>query len=417
MILLYTIFFSLLLFFNYKKHGITPSTFILGVYWISSICGIILLYGYDHFDASKITFAPVIYHITCLALFLLPVLYFGNIDVNQIKYPSYDVLKYLLWFIIILSIMSIGVSATKVQTAFSYDLNEARRLHNLRELHDDGDRNIFVYLGRLGTDMSFFALFFFFLVLTRYPQKRVIQILLIVSSLSVIISNLSIMGRDGIVRWLFFFATCFLMFRDKISEGLKRKIYMGVSVIFIPIIIIFSLITQARFSEKGDGTMYSVASYLGQSFIYFSYNFDNFEDGMSGGRMVFPSLFPTSERVLLNNLNDSFYADYNLNTFPTFVGSFYLDMGFTKTFFLALGFFIVMFFYLRIHKPQKSFSKLIAFLILYETMLLGVFYYMFTNETSVNVFILIFILCVFLQLHSYFYASKNSNQLNSPEVN
>jgi hypothetical protein len=116
-------------------------------------------------------------------------------------------------------------------------------------------------------------------------------------------------------------------------------------------------------------------------------------NGTAGGRMNFPSLFPAGQQVSINNLNDIFFANYNLNTFSTFVGSFYFDMGLLRTFDAALLFFLIFLFYFR-KNISNSFSTLIVYLILYEIVLLGVFYYMFSSTEVVNTFIFIILLSI-----------------------
>ena len=403
MLILYLLFFSFLFLLNYKKHGFTPSTFIIGIYLFSSVMSLLLLYHYEAFDEEKISLTAIIFHIICLYLFLSPVIYFGNTNINEIKFPPYGLLRYLVWSIILLSLTSIVVSWSKLKVVFAFEeLSEARRLHNARELYEEGG-DIYTYLGGIGHHLSIFAMFFFFYFVAYYPQKKITQLLLFLSSFAIVFSNLSIAGRDGIVRWAFFLIFFFSFFKKNISAKVKKYIYTLSLMAGIPIISIFIAITQSRFGEKGGDVLLSVASYIGQSFPIFSYNFNQFMDGTAGGRINFPFLFPASQRASMNNLNDYFYADYNLNTFPTFVGSFYLDLGLLKTLLLALLFYLIFTYYYKFHKPRASFVKIISFIILYQIMLLGIFYYMFYSSTVTNTLFLLIVLSVFLQYKSASY--------------
>lgn len=414
MLFLYLIFFSILFLYNYRKHGFTPSSFLLAIYLTASVMSLILMYYFQTFDDKKISFAAVSFHIVCLYLFLSPIIYFGNIDIKTIIFPPYSILKYLIGLIVILSFISIAVSWQKMKIAFSFnELKEARRLHNLRELYDD-DRNIFTYLGTIGQHLSIFAMLFFFHFVVTYPQKKIIQMFLFLSSFAVVFANLAIVGRDGIVRWVFFMIFCFSLFRNSISQRVKSYIYRLFLIGAIPAIYVFSLITDSRFSDRNQGILYFICSYIGQPFLYFSYNFNAFMLGTSGGRMNFPIFFPKSERVLMNNLNDTFYADYNLNTFPTFVGSFYIDLGLLKTLLLAIAFYLFFTLYFRIKKPKASFPKLIAFSALYQIVLLGVFYYMFYSITVINAILSFFLVVIFLEYLAGLSKKKhNKNQLSS----
>lgn len=400
MLILYLLFFSFLFFLNYRKHGFTPSTFIISIYLLSSVMSLLLLYYYQIFDEERISLIAIIFHIICLYLFLSPIIYFGNININEIKFPPYRILRYLIWTIILLSLISIVVSWSKLKIVFAFEeISEARRLYNARELYDE-DRNIYTYLGAIGHHLSIFAMFFFFYFIIFYPQKKIIQLLLFISSFAIVFSNLSTAGRDGIVRWGFFMIFAFSIFKKNISARAKKYIYTLSLIAGIPIVSIFVIITQSRFGERNGGVLQSIASYIGQSFPIFSYNFNQFMDGTAGGRINFPFLFPISQRRSLNNLNDYFYADYNLNTFSTFVGSFYFDLGLLKTLLFALFFYFIFTYYYKFHKPRASFVKMMSFIILYQIMLLGIFYYMFYSTTVTNTLLLLIAIAVFLQYKS-----------------
>jgi oligosaccharide repeat unit polymerase len=391
---LYFIFFSAWLLLNYKYHGLNASTFLLAVYLVSSIGAIFLMYFYHSYDEEKIFFSAALFHITCLFLFLAPIVKVGNTNVQSFRMPSYKYLNYFAWIIISLSIISIVVASTKLKVVFSYDdLARARAMHNLNELYSNEQRNVFTYLGGIGQHLSLIALFMAFYFSINFPKKKLIFSLLFASSFAVVIQNLTIVGRDGIVRWILFFLFVFFIFKKQISLKTKRKIIKFSAIAIIPMGLLFFQISAAKFQGVGKGIIYYFVDYLGQSFIYFSYNFHQFMNGTAGGRMNFPSLFPAGQQVSINNLNDIFFANYNLNTFSTFVGSFYFDMGLLRTFDAALLFFLIFLFYFR-KNISNSFSTLIVYLILYEIVLLGVFYYMFSSTEVVNTFIFIILLSI-----------------------
>lgn len=397
MLFLYFVFFLFWFLLNYRKHGFNPSSFLIGVYTFCSAIALFLLYYFQLFQEERINTIAILYHIICLYLFLSPIIYFGNISIENIPFPPFRLLRYLIWLIITLSFISIIISLGKLKTVFAYqELREARVLHNAGMLHEK-DSNIFSYFGALGHHLSIFALFFFFYIFTNFPKKKYLQILLFLSSFAIVISNFAIAGRDGVIRWLFFFLFFFSFFRMKISRKRKKKIITLAMLGGIPIIAVFFAISESRWNGRADNLLTPIAAYTGQSFLYFSYNFPAFIDGSTGGRSSFPILFPNHEKATMNNLNDYIYADYNLNTFTTFVGSFYLDMGLLTTLLIALIFYLTANFYFRFYKPKVSFVKLIVFIIFYQVMLLGVFYFMFYSETVVKTLIALAIISSFLQ--------------------
>jgi len=409
MLILYFLFFSVWLYSNYRRYKFTPSTFLLGIYWLSSLAAQFLLYGYKTYSESRIELSAIIFHIICLFLFLYPLIRFGNENIIKFRLPSLKYIKIFSWFIIALSVIAIIVAAYKVKFVFSFsDLTEARRLHNAGELYDRNNGDFFDYIANIGPHLALFALFMSFYVFAFYPRSKKLFILLFISSFSIVLGNLAILGRDGIIRWFLFFFFVYSYFKRYLLRKTKRLIRFLFILVGLPIILIFFKITDVRFTGRDEGLFYYLIDYTGQSFIYFSYNFNRFIEGTSGGRMNFPILFPSSERAQMGHLNDIYMADYNLNTFSTFVGSFYFDMGLTKTLFLAISFFL---FFLLFFKRRKtySFTKLIVFLILYEVVLLGVFYYMFSSPTVINTFILLICIAVFIVFNEKYF-HKNSKK-------
>lgn len=399
MLAIYFLFFSTWVYLNYKRHGFSPSTFLLGVFWLTSIASMTLVYGYQTYIEERILWYAIIFHVICLFFFLYPVVKFGNLEINKFKMPPIKYIKILSWILIVFSISSIVVSTFKIQVAFSYDdLNEARALHNKGELNENADRNIFTYIGDIGQNLSIFPLFLSFYLFIFYPKLKLMTLLLFISSFAIVFNNLAIMGRDGIIRWFLFFIFVFSFFRKYISPKLKKQVFLLFIIGAVPIITIFYKITQARFINRDKDPFYYIVDYTGQPFIYFSYNFKNFMEGTAGGRMNFPLLFPDSERASINNLNDRYSADYNLNTFPTFVGSFYFDLGLIKTFILGVVFFLYFSYYFRRRKIY-NFSQLIVFITLYHVFMLGVFYYVITSTTSNKSILAIIIFSLFVEFH------------------
>ena len=403
MIILYVCFFGYWFYDNYKNNGFNISSFLLLLYMCSSVISVILLYGYERYDQDRINLYAIIFHVFCYFLFLKPLISFGNrLDLSKIQFPQIKFIKLISLFIILLSVASFAVNIPKMLYSFSFaELSEARKLHNARELFDN-EKGILEYLGSLGTALSYYSLFFFFYFLAFYRRNKLIIFLLFFSSFAIVVNNLAIMGRDGIIRWLLFFVSLYIFFKDYLEFDIKNKIKRTALIPAIAFIGILGSITFSRFGERDYSVFYSVLSYAGQQNIYFSYNFEQFMDGLAGGRMNFSYFF--TNRVSINNLNEIVYADYNLNTFSSFVGSFYMDLGLIKTFILALFLFIFnSFFLLRI-----NFFKLIYFLIIYEVVLLSLFYYMFYSPTRVNTLILFLLLCYVIYMHKRIILKKNN---------
>ncbi|MDM1033762.1 oligosaccharide repeat unit polymerase [Myroides odoratimimus] len=393
MLAIYIFFFGAWFIYNYRIYGINVSTFIIGLYLLSAISGFILLYAFDFYDPERILVKAIFTHIICLFLFLYPVVYVGNKGLKNVIFPGFTQLRYLIFILIFLGLVTIITSVENVQKVFSFtDLSEARKLYNAREI-DVTSTGIFGYLAGIGTHLAYYSIFFFFYLLAFFPQKKLLIVLLFISSFGNIFYNLSAMGRDGLVRWMLFIIINYLLYKDYLSISLKAKIKKMSFIPLVAILLVFFMITFSRFGDRQQGVMFYIFDYIGQQNIYFSYNFDQFFEGAAGGRLNFGYFLGDS--ISMNNLNDIFYADYHLNTFSTFVGSFYFDTGFLTTLLLSIFFYIISFCFIKIGK--FTFTKFVVFLIFLEIELLGIFYYMFYAPTRINTLLLLIIIsfCIY----------------------
>jgi len=305
--------------------------------------------------------------------------------------PNSTGLKMFTYILIVFGLSAFFVNIPKLSQLLSVDdLSSARSSYNYGTLYEDQNTGIMAYLAGIGSSLAYFSLFLFFYFLSHFPKKKLLIVLLLISSFADPLTSLSIVGRGGIVRWLLVFIFLFLFFKSKLPYGMKQKIMRYGLIISVPFILIFSIITLSRFSDREYSVLFSILNYAGQSFVYFSYNFDQFFDSTFGGRMNFPIFFPNEQ--ISSQLNDMVYTDYYLNTFSTFVGSFYKDMGFYITLLIAVLYKLWSFFYFKMTKYPYVFPRIIVFLILAQIFLNGIFYFMYTGTTAVRTFLLVYIL-------------------------
>lgn len=384
--------------FNYKKWGFNASSFLIFIYFLSSFTAGILLLFYDFYDPDQILWYAVVFHLICLYLFLSPVVNVINRYSHSFNFTANQGVRLFSWLSIGFGMLAIISAASKFKTILSFDsLSLARTMYNRGELHDGGSGGLIEYFGTIGGMFSYVAMFLFFYYLVFFPKRKLLIVLLLIASFADPLYSLSAVGRGGIIRWAFLFIFFFLFFKNQLSRKAKRMIIKTTLIFCGPLFLIFLLITLSRFGDRDNPVIYFILSYLGQSFIYFSYNFDLFFNDTFGGRMNFPIFFPDSQRINVQ-LNEEIYADHYLNTFSTFVGSFYKDMGFYKTFLLALLFNLCAKISFQYTREPFTFTKTIVLVILFQIFLNGLFYYMYSGTTAMRSIILIIIFAICVQL-------------------
>lgn len=365
---------------NLKSNGFNASTFLIFMYLIIGLASIPLLYIFKTFDVSDITFKSISSLVLFLFLFLYPIVKMGN---NKFSIQiSNQLMKIFAWYIIIFSFIAIIDSIPGAIKSFSLgDLHYARSLYT--ESMDDLEsrtNNIFLnFLLRAGTQYSFFAMFLAFYFKIK-EKNNLLFYLLLISSTCIVIYNLTIAGRDGIVRWIFMFIFSYLTFKHLINKKIKRNIILYGFLVAIPLLIIFLTITEARFGDSVQtymfGPLYTIISYLGQSPIYFCIRFEPMFEG---------SMFSSNINV-------------PTNIFSTFIGSNYYNYGFYLTLLISILFFLV---FLHISKRKINYSKfpiLIAYIYLYQVQILGIFYDMFRGTSSRRYFLVLLIFSIIISI-------------------
>lgn len=401
-ILIYIVFLGLWFIRNTFRNGFNGGTFLIFIYLLGAIAGFYIVISTDMFDSNRLDFFAIIYHCFCLVLFLYPVVYISN--KNSFQLPSNLSLKFVYGIIIFFGIFSFLSIVPKVIDIFQMDdgLRRARYLFNQDQLNES-EGGMLGYLGAFGSALSYFSLYFFFYNLGNFPNKKKLIILLLFCSLADPLTSLSMVGRGGIVRWLFMFLFFYFNFRKEINPIFRKKMLKWLSIFSAPMAIALIAITVSRFSEREYPIYIYILQYLGEPFIYFSYIFKDFFSNTTGGSQTFPFLFSNTTNI---SESSGISIDYSINTFATFIGSFYKDVGFVYTLLWALVFFITFFILYRSARNPNKFYKLFYFVIVSQIIVNGLFYFQFTGTTKMRSFIAMTLLAGILPI----FLPKNRNK-------
>lgn len=399
-ILIYVLFFGIWFCRIYKQYGFNISAFLLVFYLFSSVCCFCIFLFYPHMieHPERVKFYSVLYHILVLSLFLSPVVYAGNrLCVEKLSFDT-KLLNRFSYCLIIPSILSICLSMGDVINIFAFgNLLDARNtLLQDSSLNYINRFGMLGYLPALGPGLSFLCLFFSFYYRFFLKEKGYITNLLFISSFCIVVFNLTIAGRDGIVRWLLFFLFSVIFFRRYLSFRTNRKFWMVLLVFSIVIISVFLLISGDRFGDRDENTFFYLLNYYGQPFYYFSYHFQRFAySNIQGISSIFP--FITGNVQFIYDLNSLISADYFLNVFATFIGSFLYRTGAVNSFCIGVSAFFLLY-WVFVNMKIVSLSKLILFLFMYEIFMLGLFYYMHGGRMTQYTIVFYIFLALILNL-------------------
>ncbi|MDE6668779.1 MAG: hypothetical protein K2K26_03735 [Muribaculaceae bacterium] len=411
LIALYTVFFGCWALENYRKCGFNLSVFLIMLYCLGSICCLCIAGFYPEYIKfpERITFGSVASHILLLWLFMYPLIKYGNtfdLDDFDIDVSRLDAFA---WCVAIPAVLSMIASSFDVAQIFLYsDFLAARKAFlagDISNIYMD-KYGAFGYVLSLGPQLSWIATFLFYYYYFYLDRRDLLTWLLLASTLSIAVNNLAIAGRDGFVRWIFFMLAGFILMRRYIDFRAHRKTFIIIGLVLTAVLVGFTAITLDRFEKSQYGAFFSLLRYGGEQFFLYSYGYERFFDaGYDTVASLFPSI--TREEVDMYFLNKRVKADFFLNTFPTFVGTFVRRVGFFNTVALAVGAFIFFFlsFWKRGPLSRITLTRAVAYLFYYEFMLLGFFYYMhggrFTQYT-----IMFYLLLAFCFSHFTFRSNR-----------
>lgn len=382
----------------------TPSSVLLGIYAISAICSIIALNsGYYTEPYSSYYWLPLIFFLLFIIAFLLPFRIFDEVKVKELVLPDKSFMDAFSIIIIILSFYAIFFWGRSFRTIFA--------LSNLADARNgmvSGDEQFFeagimATIASVSASLYVFAQILFFIYYIEGKNKTR-SILLLISSLSEPLHVFAFVGRDGVVFWIFSFLFLLAFFLPYIPTDKTKRVIRRFSLFAGFLLIPFFLITISRFEASDMGTSGSIFSYLGQSFIHGPLYFGIDDKPRSYGGS-FPLYYEILGKEKPLRVGYDRYGDWKSWTFSTFVVSLYTNLGLIGLIITCVVMFC--FFYFRIIKTSKDrmgLSHLTIYMLYFQIIAQGVFYFHQYTRGGNLFIILCFVLAFIFKI-----ATNNSN--------
>ena len=360
------------------------------------------------FQAEQaISFEPMLYLSICFIIIFWGFSGFRDKNLISIKIERIFLYRTLEYFLLLGGFLSILFFLPFAATALKGDISL-----NRNEIVATGsalaDFGIINSIFSLMSNLFIIAHVCSFVNLIPINGKRHVYkaYLLLFSSLSFVVYVLAYAGRDGVVYWLMSYIFCFLLFRKFLMKNDLKKIKCIFAFVFTITIIPFLMISISRFSEMDGGTVLWMINYAGQQLQNFNTHFQ-VEAPLMYGMHTFPIIYDVLNLLGLGVSTkadmDVFYSYFLIEgvdpfVFTTFIGNFIIDFGKIWT----LLFLCIMSLAIRslMQKVTRTgilaFSNLLIFILLYQAVYWGVFYF---RLYVANYYILsIILLCVAFKL-------------------
>lgn len=376
-----------------KKSFLCSSSILLGIYVVSAIFALPTLSIGEYKEPYLSSYWwPAIVFLFYLLLLLIPARGFKDNAVTQLVLPSRQALNVMATVIIVLSFYSLIYYSSTVSTIFTMDLGDARTdLYLGEEYVEAGLMNT---IASVSASLYVFALLLFFIFLT-IPSSKFVRTLLLISSLSEPLHILAYVGRDGVVFWLFSFVFLYTIFRNYMepaSKSFLKKIFIVAGVILI---IPFMLITISRFGDSGNnqGAFDSIINYWGQGYIQGTlYMGIENKPPISHGSS-FPLFYELTGISKPVSMGMTQIGEWRSWFFGTIVTSLMRNFGHVGFWIIVMVTLALFFGIMKIKSGRLQFHQLIFYILYFQIMSQGVFYFKQYTRGG-NLFILLTLLLV-----------------------
>ncbi len=332
------VFLWVLVLFKYqkKRQYFGASSIILSSYLVYAVCSWVLYNSQlNNGNYNNLSLGAFIYLFLMLLIAVMPAIKFRE-ETLILQPPSKIVIDLFSTVFIVATLVrlpDIIMNMGEGLVLLMLDEDGGSELYHLtneteREAIGGGISNIFAIIYNVFLDVGILVAFYYMTLKKKSKTLLWGYILAIISSLLLPLSQ----GlRTGVMMKSFNLLIAFFLMKPFLSTDIKKKIYIGGSIVMGFVILLFMLLTISRFGDQDSGTSGSMLSYIGQADLNFNmYALDangirygdrtcNTFKILLGFDNVPKNIVETRDRYSSLALDDS--------VFSTFVGDFVLDFG------------------------------------------------------------------------------------------
>lgn len=361
MVLVTFFYFVFQTLWSYKKEGWNISAYLFLLYAVTSFfaCGIVFFTPNSELAKVDNGFIPTFVYCFLITCTIAP---FRNLKLNKpiclnkgIKVFNFISYFYIGLFFLMLILFSSNIYSILVNGNF-YIMRIQGGVSGL------GNTNVLLRTVMIAFgELSSLMLFFFFYSIAYLKRSKKFNILLFVSSLSMILLGIMNIDRSRIFYWIVIFGLALTIFLPHLSKKEKRTAFLMFGIVGFVLVMYFMAVSVSRFDRGDSNVENGLLSYAGQPYLQFCDYFNNYEPPEINFHHFFPNIYhffidgystavEIGERVELK-------TGKFVNVFYTYLGSIMLDSGrFFMLIFVFLYVSIVKFF-----MPRNKVSNSISF--------------------------------------------------------
>jgi oligosaccharide repeat unit polymerase len=266
-------------------------------------------------------------------------------------------------------------------------LAQARGESTLTSSGAGGAFHSIVILANTFGGYSMIMLLFYFYSICFLNKTKLFNSIILLSSMTVIAIGILGIDRSKSVYWLITYGFMLILFWRHMSSKQHKQIIKVTGIICFLVLAYFLMVTFSRFNDGAKASQNSMIWYAGQSFLYFSYFFDNVNYEVFSLQRIFPwfyNLFIENGINSTNELNVDIQNKTNtyVGVFSTFIGDIMVASG--K--FIAVAYCIIFYFISKKllnfrNNLYIDFHQLIFLFCLITIPMLGVFTHFYASHS------------------------------------
>lgn len=404
----FVMWFLTFIFYVYKKKSIGIGGALLLVYAFTSSTSIYYYNNSNISQVSSISFVPFLYLYICTLICIFPFLkYSDKIDSVKLDESCTPIIN---TFLLVCSPIIFEALFEMLYISLSTSSSALGRIYE-SEADVVGDKLSFIGRKTMAVVRWFSDLWviFFFYTVRDFKRNKIQVITSLLAFLCIVLEGYSSGSRVAIVRPMMSFFIGYLLFSPFLLNRIKliiKNTALAVGTVFILFLI---LITVSRFNDlTGDSDILTWLSlYTGEGCIRFSqYAYDLTETSNGDNCFsLFKNVLGLDTFTDLGERRDYYEMKLGIPTiiFYTFIGDWYIDLGFWGTICLCI---IVSMCLSRLLKNivKKSILTLVDLLIISVFALMFMFGFMYFSIK--NYYMQLFLAYSFLLLYVFRFISK-----------
>lgn len=362
-------------------------SYLLSIYLASFFCSIVLSEAFDYSKSFNLDTEAVLYFSALVFVLLSGFTIFKDAEVECISLDNFRALKIIEWIMIPLSLFALLFFAMSAAIALAGDVESNRNMIAAGGVSYVEQYGVINTICSLIANLFLLNMLFAFLNLSEgYPGSRLKAFVHLFCSTVYIFYILSYVGRDGFVYWAMSLGFFLLFFRGFMPKRNILLLVVCAASLAVPALLVFIKITMSRFGGEGSSEVLgALLDYAGQQVFHFSEHY-LVDAPPLGGKMDFAPV-SVLKAALFGEVYEPFdreawfaiYLDKGVTpwVFTTVIGSFLHDFGRIGCVVAIVLIFLLVRTLLYRAKVSGIFklSELIMFILMFQIISWGVFYY------------------------------------------